>query len=100
MNNDFFTFDEFKRWMKKQDNSPGLNKPSSNNKFIGLEVCSRVSARKLEQKIEVLEGIAEEIIHDFKNSGGLIKDVADDFNFVIEVDSGTFSIHRCYTTKV
>ncbi len=100
MNNEFFSFDEFKKWMAGQDSPPELNRPAHNDKFIGLEVGSRVSAHKLTEKIEVLEGVTLEVARDFKSNGGRVKNVVEDFNFIIEVDSGLFSIHRCYTTKI
>lgn len=100
MNNEFFSIDEFKRWMAGQEGPPELRKPTTNDKFVGLEVGSRISVRKLTEEIEILEGKLHEVTKDFKSHGGIVKDVIEDFNFIVAVDSGLFSIHRCYTTKI
>jgi predicted transcriptional regulator len=87
-----FDFSNFKKWMKSQ------NEPKESNDVIGLHVESKIARNKLAYKMELEYGIAEEVAKDFKNNGGIITE-ADGNKYLIEVESGTFIIHKMFVTK-
>jgi hypothetical protein len=49
--------------------------------------------------MEIQEGDCTEVAKDFKENGGIINEV-DGYIFLIEVDSGSFFIHRMHVKKV
>lgn len=93
-NDPFGPFDvgNFKKWMKNQ---PDV---SSKSNIVGLQVESKVTLKKLLTRIDTQNGILEQVAKDFKKSGGVITEV-DGQNVLIEVDSGSFIIHRMYVKK-
>jgi hypothetical protein len=87
-----FNFSDFKKWMENQHDAK--SKPN----MIGLQVESKVAFKRLLSRIETQDGEIEEVARDFKKNGGTITDV-DGHNVLIEVDSGSFIIHRMYVKR-
>lgn len=91
-----FTLDDFRNWMNKQ-----MDQPSSKCKrheLIGQQVESRISLKKLTSKIKSEEGDISEMAQDFQDYGGLVLNVHNN-TATIEVDSGSFLIHKGYLKK-
>lgn len=90
-----FNLNDFKKWMGGQHDN------KSKSHMIGLEVESKVSYKKLLSRIiEMDEGDSiEEVAKDFKENGGVISEM-DGPNILIEVDSGSFIIHRMYVKRL
>lgn len=87
-----FNFGDFKKWMKHQ------NDEKSKTNMIGLQVESKIPFKRLISRIESQVGEIEEIAKDFKKNGGTISNV-DGQNVIIEVNSGSFIIHRMYIKR-
>ena len=92
---DFFSLDNFKRWIKDQNDFDQNMK----KKFpIGEQVESKISAKKLSSVMNLEDGQMNRVIKDFMKNGGKIKEVSDG-NFLIEVTMGTFYIAKNYVTR-
>lgn len=88
----FFDLSDFKNWMNQQkDTRPKIE-------IIGLHVESRANLKRLLSKIEICEGEIDEVAKDFKENGGIISE-ADGHKFLIDVDSGSFIIHRMHVKR-
>ncbi len=88
-----FYLNDFKKWIHKQkDESP------SRPHMIGVQVESKVNLKKLVSRMDVQEGEEEELAKDFKQNGGIISEV-DGSNILVEVDSGSFIIHKMYIKR-
>jgi hypothetical protein len=87
-----FDVNNFKKWMEDQQDAK--SKPN----MVGLQVESKIPVKKLLSRIEIQEGDIEEVAKDFKRNGGKISEV-NGHNFMIEVSSGTFIIHRMHIQK-
>ena len=97
MKNKPISLNEFKTWFENQkdlNNIFSLNrdkiKDNKNEKFIGHHCESKVSEKKLKEKIKTDEDV-EGLIRDFLESGGVITAV-DEKRFSIETDSGSFTL--------
>jgi len=94
-----FSLEHFKKWMRNQDPS---DEPSGITRrpkpFVGVAVESKIDTERLLAKMDANEGVAEDLAERFMEDGGTIIDV-DDKTFLIEVDGGSFNIHRCYVRK-
>lgn len=95
-----FSMDEFKKFFADQDQNKSVENffefstdDSKKSKFDGCTAYSRVSSRKLLEKIEVIEGDAKSIVKDFLENGGSIVDT-NLSNLCIETDLGKFEIPR------
>lgn len=105
MNNDkpqtqMFNLDDFKRWMRKTEEKT-LDEGEifeRKSKLIGIEVESKIEEDRLLAKIEVEDGYPEELAFEFSENGGTISEV-EGKKFLIEVDSGSFFIHRALVTR-
>jgi len=92
MDNGFFNLNEFKKWMDDQ-------KPErKRSKFIGIYVESKLSAKRLINRVESESDNLEEIMEDFTASGGTIIDVEGNW-FKVQVNSGEFTVPRIYVKK-
>ena len=92
---EFFSLDNFKRWMKDQ-NEFDLN---MKKKFpIGEQVESKISAKKLASVMNLEDGQMNRVVKDFMKNGGKIKEVSGS-DFLIEVTMGTFYIAKNYVTR-
>jgi len=91
MNNENFSLDNFKKWMKNQNdfNSKILEFP------IGEKVISKVKSKKLLEVMTLENGQLNRVIKDFVKNGGKIKQVIDD-EYLIEVVMGSFIISKNY----
>lgn len=87
-----FNFNDFKKWMNTQKD----NKSKTN--YVGLQIESKVSLKKFSTRIEVENGDIDDIMEDFKNDGGTIVSVEGN-KFLVEVESGSFIVHKMYTKK-
>lgn len=91
MNNENFSLDNFKKWMKDQNDfhSKILEFP------IGEKVVSKVKSKKLLEVMTLENGQLNRVIKDFVKNGGKIKQVIDD-EYLIEVVMGSFIISKNY----
>jgi hypothetical protein len=98
--NDKFSLEHFKKWMKTQKSSidefHGMCRQKS---FIGTLVESKIDSHRLRSKMHSKEGNTSDLIENFLDNGGTVADM-DDKDFLIEVESGSFRIHRCYVRKI
>lgn len=85
-----FNLNDFKKWMHTQKEESPLKQ-----NLMGLHVESKVGFKRLISRMDVQEGEEEELAKEFKHHGGVIADI-DEHNFLIEVDSGSFIIHKMY----
>jgi len=91
----FLSLDDFKKWISEQK-SENVNKIS---RLVGLKVESKLtSPKRLAKNIISYDGEIDDIASEFCEYGGTITEV-EDVSFLIEVDSGTFTIHRCFVRK-
>jgi len=91
-----FSLDDFKKWMKDPKHF------SLERKIKALEgtlIESKISIKKLSEKMISEEGDANILSKDFFNNGGIINEVNDN-NFLVKVDSGLFHIARKYVKKM
>lgn len=97
MSNKRLSLHEFKSWLSDQRDLKdffklGLNKEDPYDKYIGKEVRTKVSEKKLLERIET-EDDPEVLVSDFIDNGGTVL-VVEDKKIQIEVESGVFSIPR------
>lgn len=91
-----FSFSDFKKWMKKNDNAK--TEEQKNNQLIGLTVETKISTKRLAARIRPKDGELHELVSDFKQNGGIIYDV-NGKEFLVEVNSGFFYIPRFLVKK-
>lgn len=82
-----FDLNDFKKWM---------NQPHDQKKeFIGIQVESKVSTKKLLDVCDVIEGNDKKVIKEFNLNGGTV--LSNNGNsFIIENKKGKFEIHKMY----
>lgn len=85
-----FSLDNFKKWMDEQTEE--VQPPTS---IIGLEVQSKLNGKKLLSRMTLEDGDRKEVCLDFIENGGKIKEELEK-QFLIEVASGSFYLHRMY----
>ena len=87
-----FSLNDFKKWMANQneDKTPDI---------IGMTVESRISIKKLIDKIEPESGDLYEVAKDFKRHGGCVAEM-DGSSLLIEVNAGSFIISRLFVRQV
>lgn len=91
------SLDNFKKWMKHQDKEQHC--PTVRAKtLIGLNVESKLPIKRLLAKLEAENGKPTSLAREFGVQGGTIIGV-DGKRFLIEVNEGSFYIHRCYVRK-
>ena len=66
--------------------------------MIGLQVESKLKSKRLTKHVDFYDGDIDEITEEFCECGGYITEI-NDHSFLIEVDSGTFNIPRCFVKK-
>ena len=88
-----FSLDNFKKWMEQQEPQEELAEATPDE--IGCGVQAKIGLKKLLAKMTIEEGCLEDVGQEFLENGGTIAK-ADEDQFVIEVDSGSFSIHKMY----
>lgn len=97
-NKNIFNVDDFKRWMKGQQEEiePIRRKPSQN--LVGMTVESKLKLHRLIANMEAEGGNIDELASEFLENGGSVNKV-NGKTFLIEVDSGSFFIKRCFVRK-
>lgn len=97
MDDDKFSLDNFKRWIRNDKGmAPKMNRRTET--LEGVEVESKISAKRLAGVIEVEDGAVEEVAVDFQENGGRIASV-DGKRFLIECEAGSFFVARHYVTR-
>ena len=96
----YLSLDDFKKWMEQQEAETPFQSEHDRKKhdLIGVQVESKVGAKKLVAKMTPEDGEAEDLALDFLEFGGVISDT-EGKNFLIEVDSGYFRIARHYVRR-
>jgi hypothetical protein len=88
----YLNADDFKRWIKNHQDFDSAISPKS---LVGLEVETKVSAKRLVRYMTVENGNPHRIAKEFSEDGGVIKEI-DEEDYVVQVKSGTFQINRKY----
>lgn len=95
----------FKKWMSGYENGQDCSmtkKPYKSKDLIGIKVESKINKKKLLNKIsfdyDLSEDKMEEIAEVFVDEGGTVIENLDK-HFIIETESGTFTIHHCYVKR-
>jgi hypothetical protein len=93
---------DFKNWLSEQEDltnffNIGADREEQTSpkfqKYIGRQVESRVSLKKLLQRVET-EDDPESVVNEFLQSGGVVSDVSGK-NVIVETESGdVFSVPR------
>jgi hypothetical protein len=91
------SLDSFRKWMAAQKGPEKKDKDRVSG-LIGLEVESKIPAKRLAKKINTYNGDLRDISLDFEENGGTIREI-DGREFLIETSSGTFIIQRCFVKK-
>lgn len=92
-----FSLNDFKKWMSTQKETfLKRNTVTHDSNLIGLHVESRLSAKKLQERIFSEEGDIYAMAKDFKKNGGLVTSVDEEYNLFVKVDGGTFRIHKLF----
>lgn len=94
-----FSLNDFRKWMSKQADDPI---PATNHKkdLVGLRVESKISSKRLANRIDLQDGDLHEAIKDFHRNGGTVVE-RDGSMILIETDSGaTFFVPKCYVRPV
>ncbi len=87
-----FSLNDFKKWMDSQSDD------SMRKHQIGTMVESKISLKKLLDRIEPEDGELMELARDFKRNGGTRVQMGGQA-FVVEVDSGRFVISRLFVKR-
>jgi hypothetical protein len=92
-----FSLDGFKKFISEQDEtlSNFFDVKEEENSLVGKQVFSKVSSKKLLEKIDAEQGKPETLVNDFIENGGTINDTKDK-TLLIEVNSGVFYIPRFF----
>lgn len=93
-----FSLDDFKRWMRKHDSEEENSTEQRQSNLVGLRVESKIEEDRIQAKMKEAEGYPEDLAFEFFENGGVIANV-DGKYFLIEVDAGTFLIHRAYVRR-
>lgn len=91
-NNDVFSFDNFKKWIKDQKD---FNSEIKKKFPLGEQVESKISAKKFANVMTLEDGQENKVIKDFMKNGGKIKEV-NGKEFLVEVTMGSFYVPRNY----
>ena len=86
-----FSLNDFKKWMANQNEEKTPD-------IIGMTVESKISMKKLLDKIEPETGELYEVAKDFRTHGGRVSEM-DGSSLLIEVDSGSFIISRLFVRR-
>lgn len=85
----FLNPDDFKRWMKRQQDQD----ISDHGGMVGVSVEARYCGRRTAKSITLESGRAGRVVREFVQSGGVIKSVEGD-EYLVEVPSGSFYIDK------
>lgn len=91
-----FSIDGFSDWFKNKDQESSFEiQKTKKYELIGMEATSKISSRKLAEKMNALDGNCDQLALEFVESGGTITKIKGK-EIVIEVDSGVFLIKKMY----
>ena len=95
-----FSLDDFKKWMRNhnEDESAQTHAEPKQSSLIGTVVESKIDEDRIQAKMKNPDGHPEDLSLEFFENGGVISDV-DGKHFLIEVDSGSFLIHRAFVRR-
>lgn len=85
----FLNPDDFKRWMRKQDDEDGPGEPS----LVGASVEAKHCGKKTARCITLESGRAGRVVREFVQSGGVVRAIEGE-ECLVEVASGSFYIHK------
>jgi hypothetical protein len=86
---EIFNLNNFKKWVNESKEN------EFENKFVGFQVESKISTKKLLDVCEVVEGNSKKVIKEFHSSGGTV--IAENNNMLlIENKKGKFELHKMY----
>lgn len=94
-----FSMNEFKKFFSEHDQGVenffefSTDDENKKKKFDGCTAHSRVSSRKLLEKIEVIDGELKDLVKEFTENGGKIIDT-NGSNLCVETNNGKFEIPR------
>ena len=92
---EFFSLDNFKRWIKSQNEFDSKIK----KKYpIGELVESKSSPKKFAEVMNLEDGQMNKVVKDFMKNGGKIKEVSSG-SFLVEVTMGSFYIAKNYVRR-
>ncbi len=95
-NKRYLSVGDFKNWLSEQNDASeffrGQVPTDPNEKYVGASVRSKVSRKKLLEKVET-ENDAEQLICEFMNEGGSVLSV-EPKKVQVKVGSGEFCIPR------
>ncbi len=91
-NNDVFSFDNFKKWIKEQKEFDSKIKKEFP---IGELVESKIGPKKLVKFMTLEDGQENRVVKDFMKNGGKIKEI-NGKEFLVEVTMGSFYIPKNY----
>lgn len=95
MSNRRFSLDDFKKWMRSQnDETPQMEYKS----LVGVSVEPKVGPKRIAEKMMTDDGNPEDLALEFKELGGTIVGT-EGKDFLIEVESGSFCIARNYVRR-
>lgn len=96
MDKKYLSVGDFKNWLSEQKDVSeffcGQMPTDPNDKYIGMSVRSKVSRKKLLEKIET-DNDADQLVYEFNSEGGSILSV-EPKRVQIEVESGEFWLPR------
>jgi hypothetical protein len=86
----FLNPDDFKRWMRRQDEGDG---PEEGPSLVGSSVEARHCGKKTARCITLESGRAGRVVREFLQGGGVVKGVEGE-ECLVEVSSGSFYIKK------
>lgn len=92
MNDELFSLDNFKKWMKDQKE---FDSKIAKKFPIGEQVESKVGSKKFSEIMTLEDGQMNRVVKDFMKNGGKVKEVSGK-EFLIEVTMGSFYVPKNY----
>lgn len=97
MDNRYLSVNDFKNWLSEHNDSSdfffGQNPEDPTEKYVGMAVRSKVSGKKLLEKIETESDSSQQLVTEFVNDGGSVLKV-EPKRVLIETESGEFYLPR------
>lgn len=95
-----FSLDDFKRWMRTHDSEEEVcAKETRQSNLVGIQVESKLDEDRIQAKMKDANGLVEDLASEFFENGGIVADVNGKY-FLIEIDAGSFFIHRAYVRRL
>jgi hypothetical protein len=90
MNFSYLNPDNFKKWMKNQDEFDSAVGPRN---LVGLRVETRLGAKRIMGSMTPESGRPQKVAKDFVENGGVILEVIGE-EYLVKVKSGRFMISK------